>query len=263
MQTKRMLSILILLCVNLLLLTHLILNRYGSTKAYSTIQALEQEKEKARQSFFQRLYVQQPPAGVQSVSTASSQPEDSSLDEEKVQQVLQYADILQKTGEALSKGTNCGGGMYGIPIFNEETLDLFWKQVESQKRGLSHYTQRLASFVERLDLSSLTPEEAELIRQYVEWHNRASSILYDTDVPIQEKVDVCKPICDNFNAVKKLINKAIDAKYGEALNKYREMLIHTSWIVFTQSSFHTVGTHHFSFNDRPYKVIVPEGFSLP
>ncbi len=260
MQKKQLFSILILLGVNILLLTRFFQAGSRSTEMDVTLHTLEQEKENVLRSSSSRKTPTKAPTEIQAPTSPSPYPIIvSTMDENEIQRVLQYADNLQKTSEALTKIFH-GSATSRIDIFNEESLALYWKNVEMQKQILITNSQRLSHFVERLDLSMLKPEEADLVRQYVDWRNKASNILYDLEVPIQEKVDVCKRIAQNQNDFDILIRMAIDATFGDKMLNYQNLHTRTKMLIWNPPSQNSVGHHYYSFNNRPYIITIPEGY---
>ena len=252
MRKKRHLLILVLLLLNLLFLGRLIVVGSRSKESVNTIHSLEQEKEKALFSLFQRLTPSKPTTPKVQTALSVSASQDSDIDEEELQRILQHVKHQEETGDALA-AANLGGG------FARTTLSSYWATVEANQSIHLQYAQELANFVGLLDLSSLKPKEADFIHQFIERRIRAANILYDGDVPVQEKVDLCKTLENDYNTFKNYMTKAIEINYGKALTIYRDLREKTSFLIrYPRSSAHTVGTHFFN----SYKVIVPAGYQL-
>ena len=240
--------ILILLLLNLLFLGRLIVVGSRSKETINTIHTLEQGKE------FLQILGTLPVADITAsrphAPSVSEPSQESDIDEEELQRILQYVKHLEKTGDAL-EAANLGNG------FARTTLSSYWATVESNQTILLQHAQDLANFVGLLDLSSLKPEEADLIHQFIEWRIRAANILYDGNVPVQEKVDISKALQDNYDTFKNNMTKAIELNYGKALTTYRDL--HEKYFYLIRSVYPRLAGKH-PFNS--YIVTVPEGYQL-
>ena len=94
---------------------------------------------------------------------------------------------------------------------------------KARQEGLDTTFQQFSDFIKNSDLTALSEQERKKLSDYMELRKKWNEIIYDPQVPVEEKIETNKACVALDDHVQGILDKIFNSQYSNDYAAFKEM----------------------------------------